>query len=71
VSHRADEELTGAYRVCSSCGHVYETAEDLVEEANLLLVMVALDDGGEPDRITDVAVVDTCPFCLHVFEEAS
>lgn len=62
--HETAEPVADAWRICRECGHVYQNAEDLIDQHNLLMDAVGADRFLSPsgvDRIT------TCPLCVHDF----
>lgn len=52
------------YSVCGECGHVYVTAEELLEAENRLLFEMQVT---KPPVVTDPEHVYTCPLCGHDF----
>lgn len=56
--HHRYEERIEPYRDCFECGHVYNSAEELIDAYN----------SEKPDDIAEVSDVDLisfCPFCIH------
>lgn len=60
--HSCDkDEPTEGYRLCYECGHMYETATDLVKAHRLFVRSY----GGHP--IEDPERIIACPLCCHDF----
>lgn len=60
-SHNIDEPFgPNSYRVCGECGHVFDTAEDLIEDFNS-----EMPEGLPPE--VDVQKINFCPWCTHDF----
>jgi hypothetical protein len=71
--HRIEVESPDTFRVCGECGHVWNTAEELLDEFNregerVERQLAEMLDGGRFTGdlgATDVADVLFCPLCLH------
>lgn len=69
-SHHVMEPVPpNAYRVCFECGHVYPTAESLVEADRVLDAQIreSCDDFGPEPLPVPADEILSCPECLHDF----
>jgi len=64
--HRLEGDLPGDFRPCLECGHVFRTAEELLEAENKLRRMFneRFTDTYFPP-VTDVETIHSCPLCTH------
>lgn len=69
--HHQPEAVAGAWGACPECGHVYATAEDLVDAWNALVdILNAHRDAERPMPHATPRQADTissCPHCHHDF----
>jgi hypothetical protein len=58
--HNADEPAKGTYRTCQECGHVYQSADDLIKAW-----AEQWKSSGEPWAIASAENIPCCAFCAH------
>ena len=65
---RREPFLSGDYRACGECYHVFRTAEELIIETAERYAEMATDAGiGRVVPPTDAASIYVCPLCTHDF----